>query len=290
MVISTVRPQDVRAAAEMRDSSVRNPSCIAHRGASACAPENTLAAIRAAIAQGSDLVELDVQRTKDGALVLLHDTSLARTSDVRRVFGQPRAPWLVSDLRLDELRQLDVGRWKSPAFEAERVPTLREALDVLQAARTGVVLEMKAPARYPGIAADITAELQAGPGGRREASYLQRVIAESFDESAARQFKTLNPTATVGLLGRPHASHLDRVAEWADQVNPPYRAVDKRYVAAVHEAGLECLVWTVNTRSAMRQAVNLEVDGIMTDRPLLLRSLLTRRTLGEEPRASAVER
>jgi glycerophosphoryl diester phosphodiesterase len=289
MVISAVSREDSLAAAPMRASPVRNPSCIAHRGASACAPENTLAAIHAAIAQGSDLVELDVQRTKDGALVLLHDTSLARTSDARRVFGQPRAPWLVSDLRLDEVRQLDVGRWKSPAFEGERVPTLREAVDVLQAARTGVVLEMKAPARYPRIAADITAELLAGPAGGCETSSTRRVIVESFDESAAQKFKTLNPTATVGLLGRPHASHLDRVAEWADQVNPPYRAVDKRYVAAVHEAGLECLVWTVNTRSAMQQAAHLEVDGIMTDRPLLLRSLLTPVTLGDKPPVSAVE-
>ena len=84
------------------------PKVVAHRGASVEAPENTLAAVRRAIARDADAVEVDVQRTRDGGLVMLHDTSLARTTDARRVFPR-RSPWLVSDFTLDEVQQLDAG-------------------------------------------------------------------------------------------------------------------------------------------------------------------------------------
>lgn len=234
------------------------------------------------------MVELDVQRTKDGALVLMHDTTLTRTTDVRAVFGRRRAPWRVSDFRLEEVRQLDAGGWKSHAFEGERVPTLREAIDVLQTAHTGLVLELKAPALYPGIVAEIAEELQGGTAPTRGPSCLHRVAVESFDASAARHLKTLAPTLTVGLLGRPHPSQLSHVAQWADQINPPHRAIDKSYVTALHEAGLECLAWTINTRSAMHRAVDLRVDGIMTDRPLLLRSVLTSDGFEANSRLSAI--
>lgn len=288
MVLGAVSMKDPQVTTPpARASSLREPACIAHRGASASAPENTLAAVRAAISQGSDMVELDVQRTRDGALILMHDTTLVRTTDVRELFGRQRAPWPVSDFDFAEVRRLDAGRWKSPVFEGEQVPTLREALDVLHAAATGLVLELKAPALYPGIVAEIAAELQGGSPVSPERSPFQRIVIESFDASAAREFKSLAPSSTVGLLGRPRLSQLRQIADWADQVSPDHRSIGKSYVAAVHDAGLECLVWTVNTRSALQRAVDLEVDGIMTDHPLLLRSLLAHDWLRASPRLSA---
>lgn len=101
---------------------------IAHRGASGYVPENTLAAVRPGVEQGADLVEIDVQRSADGALVVMHDTTLARTTDVEEVFPD-RAPWDVGDFTLAELRLLDAGSWFGHEFAGEPVPTLEQVLD-----------------------------------------------------------------------------------------------------------------------------------------------------------------
>jgi glycerophosphoryl diester phosphodiesterase len=98
---------------------------VAHRGSSGAAPENTLAAVELALAHRADVVENDIQRTKDGELVVMHDLTLARTTDVEEVFPD-RAPWNVADFTLAEIKQLDAGSWFSPEFAGERVPTLAE--------------------------------------------------------------------------------------------------------------------------------------------------------------------
>lgn len=122
---------------------------VAHRGACGDHPENTLAAIRAALALGVDSIELDVQRSRDGALVLIHDTTLTRTTDAKRLFPR-RAPWNVADFDYDELILLDAGAWKGPFFAGERIPTLDQAIDLVRTSSTGLLLELKAPALYPG--------------------------------------------------------------------------------------------------------------------------------------------
>ena len=110
-VAVAVSSNPVANASESPDSGrVTN---VAHRGASACAPENTLASIRKGIELGADLIELDVQRTKDGKLVIVHDTGLARTTDVEQVYPD-RAPWNVRDFTFAEVRGLDAGSWKAP--------------------------------------------------------------------------------------------------------------------------------------------------------------------------------
>ena len=109
---------------------------IAHRGASSEAPENTLAAVRRAVQLGADMVEVDVQRTCDGVLVLMHDATLTRTTDAADVLPD-RAPWSVADLAYAEVRRLDAGRWMSPRFAGERVPTLVEVLRLLDGTGRG---------------------------------------------------------------------------------------------------------------------------------------------------------
>jgi glycerophosphoryl diester phosphodiesterase len=273
MVIGTSEMSQVHAS-PTSVSPTRHVWTIAHRGASSSAPENTLAAVRAAIAQGSDVVELDVQRTKDGALVLMHDTTLARTTDVREVFGHRRSPWLVGDFTCDELRRLDAGRWKSPAFAGERVPTLHEAVSLLRRSGVRLLLELKVPALYPGIEAEVAAELRRASGDGARDGRSGMITVESFDATALRRFKAVDGSASIGLLARPHRARLRQVAEWVDQINPNHRAVDAAYVESVHEAGMQCHVWTVNSRPAMTRAIALGVDGVITDHPLLLQDIL----------------
>lgn len=246
---------------------------VAHRGASVAAPENTLAAVRAAAALGADMVEIDVRRSRDGALVLVHDATLTRTTDAARVLPT-RAPWRVGDLTLAELRRLDAGGTHSRLHAGEPVPTLEDVLDLVGDLGLGLQLELKAPAAYPGIVEDLLAELRAWvvrSGARRTPP----VVVQSFDVVTMKELATrAAPQVRVGVLGTPPPSHLPVLAGWAHQVNPRHVTVDRAYVDRVHDLGMGCLVWTVDRPWAMRRAVRLGVDGVITNRPDLLRSVL----------------
>ncbi len=249
------------------------PLTIAHRGASVAAPENTLAALSRAVELGADLVEVDVQRTRDGALVLVHDPTLVRTTDVRRRFPL-RAPWRVVDLTLAELRSLDGGGWHSPMYAGEGVPTLEQAIDLLEASDTGLLLELKHPSLHPGIVDDLACDLVRRGPYVRSAVTAGKLVVQSFEFAAMKELKTRLPQLPVGLLGRPPAANLPVLASWADQVNPCHRTADRRYVEAVHAAGLQCLVWTIDRPAAIERALRLEVDGVITNRPDVLRAVV----------------
>jgi glycerophosphoryl diester phosphodiesterase len=242
------------------------PLTIAHRGASASAPENTLAAVRRAVVDGADLVEVDVQRTRDGALVLVHDVTLERTTDVAHVLPG-RAPWRVGDLTLAELRRLDAGSWKGRAFAGEPVPTLDELIDLLAVTGTGLQLELKLPGLHPGIVEELAAALACRWDYVGPTAAEGRLAVQSFAFAAMKELKTRLPDMPVGLLGRPPRAHLPALATWADQVNPRHVTADPAYVRAVHEAGMRCMVWTVDRSYAVRRAVRNGVDGVITNRP-----------------------
>ncbi len=248
---------------------------IAHRGASAEAPENTLAAIRAALARGAHLVEVDVQRTRDGALVLLHDATLERTTDVARVFPR-RAPWRLADFTYDEVRRLDAGAWKAPCFAGERVPLLTDALEAMRAGGVGALVELKVAGSPAGLARDVAGALRVSPtlvaGEHRRDP--DRVIVQSFDESVVRELKWRLPAVPVGLLGTPARSRLAGLSAWADLVNPPHQRADRTYVEAVQQSGMRCLVWTVDGSWSMRRSLRAGVDGIITNHPERLHRLL----------------
>ena len=249
---------------------------VAHRGASAAAPENTLAAFREGIEMNSDLIETDVQRSKDGELVLMHDTTLARTTDVERVFPD-RAPWKVSDFTYAEMQKLDAGSWKSAEYAGEPIPTLAQAIETIRPSRSGFLLEIKAPELYPGIEADVAEEMRTFPGYVESAVAADRLVIQSFSFDSMRRFATLEPDVPVGLLGTPPADQLPALAEFADQVNPHHKSVDASYVAAVHAAGMACLVWTVDAPADMNRAVDLGVDGVITNKPDVLEQVLRER-------------
>lgn len=234
---------------------------IAHRGASAYAPENTLAALRAAIELHCDLAEVDVQRTRDGVLVLVHDTHVGRTTGKNRK---------VADLTYDDLFRLDAGSWFSPVYAGERIPTLEQALDVLDGSGTGLVLEVKHPFRYPGIAADISRTLSARRGYVDSAVAAGHLVVQSFDHGVMRDFARLQPAIPVGLLGNPPIHRLPALATWATHVNPRHRRASPTYVDAVHAVGMDCLVWTADRAADMQRVIECGVDGVITNRPDVL--------------------
>ena len=248
---------------------------VAHRGSSGAAPENTLAAVRLAIAQKSDVVENDIQRTSDGELVIMHDTTLARTTDVEQLFPA-RAPWNVRDFTLAEIKQLDAGSWFAPEFAGERVPTLAEWVDAV-GQQAGMLLEPKAPELYPGIEADLDKELRSLPAFER-ALKADRVVVQSFNHLWLRAYQDLAPDVPVGLLYGTKPSELDIAAAstWAEQVNPALGAIDRATVERVHAHGMEIHVWTVNAGSDMRRAITWGVDGVITNYPQVLRDILRR--------------
>jgi glycerophosphoryl diester phosphodiesterase len=247
----------------------------AHRGSSGAAPENTLAAVRLALAQKSDVVENDIQRTLDGELVIMHDVTLARTTDVEQVFPD-RAPWNVRDFTLAEIKQLDAGSWFAPEFAGERVPTLAEWVGAV-GDRAGMLLEPKAPELYPGIEIDLDKELRSLPVFNR-AVQRDEVVVQSFNHPWLRTYKDLAPDVTVGLLfgSRPTEAAIADAATWAEQVNPALGAIDEATVDQIHAQGMEAHVWTVNAGQDMRRAIRWEVDGIITNYPQVLRDILRR--------------
>lgn len=245
---------------------VGRPRVIAHRGASHVAPENTLSALRSALAAGADMVEVDVRRTADGALVLMHDETLGRTTDVG-ARHPTRAPWRVQDFTLEEVRRLDAGVWKSASFRGEQVPTLEEALEVVERAGSRLLLEVKNPVAHPGIESDVAGHL------RRRRRPSCEVVVQSFDVAAMHRLAAVAPDVPVGVLVPVAARDLRALAGWASHLNPHHRFADPRYVEAVHAAGLRCFPWTVDAPRALRRLLRAGVDGVISNRPDVARAV-----------------
>ncbi|MCP9208298.1 glycerophosphodiester phosphodiesterase family protein [Streptomyces sp. HD1123-B1] len=250
---------------------------VAHRGASAYAPENTLAAVDAADELGIDWVENDVQRTRDGELVIMHDTTLDRTTDVEQLFPD-RAPWKISDFTLDEIEKLDAGSWFSPEFAGEGVPTLEEYMDRVSDNHQKLLMELKAPELYPGIERQALRELRRE--GWLDGKHRKRLVIQSFNATSMRTVHGLRSDITTGYLGTPAVGDLPQYAEFADQINPSYRTIDAGYVAAVHAVRgahgrpMEVFTWTVNDGPSAVAVARMGVDGIITNKPDVVRDAL----------------
>jgi glycerophosphoryl diester phosphodiesterase len=188
-------------------------SNVAHRGASAYAPEHTLAAYRLAIEQGADYVEQDLAVTRDGVLICLHDASLERTTNVEDLFpdrvtvqaieGKTRRAWLANDFTLAEIKRLDAGSWFDPKFRDERVPTFDEAVALIKG-RAGMYPELKTPEIYEGrqvnfealVAASLDKHRLRGPGADPNTP----IILQTFGESSAKELARIKVGVPVVLL------------------------------------------------------------------------------------------
>lgn len=252
------------------------PLVIAHRGASAYTPENTLAAVDTAGDQGIDWVENDVQRTKDGRLVVIHDDSLQRTTDVEQIFPD-RAPWKVKDFTAAEIARLDAGSWFGERWAGERVPTLKQYLNAVGVNRQKLLLEIKGPEQYPGVEKDILRVLRQ-EGWLDRAHVRNKLVIQSFSADSVRTVHRLRPDVTTGFLGTPAVADLPAYAAYTDQINPAHTSLTGDYVAAVHRLKgphgkpLKVSTWTVNDATGALRVRDLGVDGIITNNPDVVRN------------------
>jgi glycerophosphoryl diester phosphodiesterase len=260
---------------------------FAHRGASHDAPENTLAAFRLAREMGADGVELDVQASKDGEAVVIHDFMVDATTD-----GQG---W-VKDKTLAELKELDAGSWfDAPSinlrgepvepsgrrrFAGQRIPTLQEVIiEVGHQLLLNVELKAKvfgdsglALRQNSGLVAEVVRLIE-------DHNLIHRTIVSSFNPLALRQVKRLNHRINTGLIYYfDLPAHLIRalflfLAD-PDALNPEKHLVTQEYLAWARERGYRVNAWTVDEPAEMERLVALGVDGIITNRPDVLRQIL----------------
>lgn len=240
-----------------------NPLIVAHRGYSAKAPENTLPAVRAGIRATSDFVEVDVQRTKDDKLVILHDQTLTRTTNIETVYPSRKNDKLET-FTFAEIRKLDAGSWKGSKYAGTRIPTLKAVLRAIAGSGSKLLLELKAPAAYPGIERQSARQLKAFGMIRKGSG--DKVQVQSFDIDSARKFDKLEPEAEVGLLFSTAPADPSQYA-WAEAINPAYTTVSRAYVKKARKAGLLTFVYTVDRPADMRRMARAGVDGIITNDP-----------------------
>lgn len=226
---------------------------VAHRGASDQYPENTVPAFAAAIAAGAELVEFDVQVTRDGMLVCLHDETLDRTTDARSALGG--RDLRVADLDWAAVRHLDAGAWKGPARRGARVPSLREGLAAIVAGAVPM-LERK------GGSAEAVVSLL------RDAGLVDRVLVQSFDWEWLRAVRRLEPALTLGALGEDPldaATHAAIDALGVAFVHWDWRTVRSEDVASLHARGYLTCVYTVDPDLALLGAMAAGVRMVTTN-------------------------
>ncbi|MGB9382314.1 glycerophosphodiester phosphodiesterase [Candidatus Binatus sp.] len=241
---------------------------IAHRGASGTFPENTVSAFGAAIDAGADMCELDVQLTRDGAVVVIHDDTVDRTTDGK---GE------VAALTLEEIKRLDAGvKFKARNLtpnpfprgkgdrSSERIPTLDEVFAVTSG-KCGLNIELKAG----GLEHQVAQIMQA-----RDA--FNDSIVSSFDWEYLQKIQQLHFNIRIALLAeeKPVDLMMNAVAMRAHAINPRWDMVTPDLCKAAHERGLKVYTWTVDADARMRALAECGVDGIMTNYPERLRTVV----------------
>lgn len=246
---------------------------MGHRGASASAPENTMAAFRKAIEAGADGIEFDVRLSRDGVPVVIHDDTLRRTAS---------RPERVADLSVDELRSVNVGSWFSTArgyitddYGGEGVPTLEQLLDEFSAHNVLLYLELKCEARDVSKIAAVTCRMLSDHPVR------DRVIVECFDLRAIEEVKRLAPEMKTAALFEPNLRNPGSLISGsglagraktagADEIALHYRLANKKTVEAACEAGLKVVIWTVDDPIWLTRARDYGIDALITNDPALL--------------------
>jgi glycerophosphoryl diester phosphodiesterase len=237
------------------------PLVIGHRGASADAPENTIAAFELALQQGADGIELDVHLSSDEQPVVIHDFTLERTTD---------GAGAVSQRSVRELKRLDAGGWHGRRFRGQRVQTLQEVLERFRD-RARFWIELRGgSAVYPGIEERVVSMIEIY-------DVVDRVLVQSFDVATIARVRALNREVPVGALVAQSPLDDDLLrGEAANAICPDAHLLTEALLGEIRRAERACYVWTVNEPAQMDRLVEWGVNGIITDRPGLLRARLGR--------------
>ena len=228
---------------------------MAHRGASTAAPENTMAAVKAAIESGAQWVEIDVQETADGEIVVIHD------GDLKRVGG---ASLKVAESTRQELQQVDIGSWFGPEFADQRVPELESVLELCKD-RIGVNIELKYYGREKQLEKRVAQIVDA-------AGMADQVVAMSLNYHGIKEMRRLRPDWTLGLLSSVALGNLAELD--VDFLALNGRAASRHMIRQAHDRGKQIMVWTVNDAVGMATMIGRGADMIITDEPALGLSVL----------------
>jgi|ADurb_Cas_03_Slu_FD_contig_81_782236_length_5604_multi_2_in_0_out_0_4 glycerophosphoryl diester phosphodiesterase len=261
-----IYPEDRQSNRASREARGRAAfAVIAHRGASAYYPENTMPAFRAAIDMRADMVELDVQLTADGEVVVFHDENISRCTD-----GRGR----IADYPFIRLRKLDAGGWFHKKFTGERIPALTEVLALCKD-RIAVNIEVKTEAVTDAVSGGIEERCLkiVDETGMRE-----HVVYSSFDSRAILHFKQIDALTPVAVLYEKKQHGLRLPSEivqclGADAFNCSLRELGEKWLSDLKLHGIPVHIYTVNDEKNMRRLLDLGIDGIFTNRPDVLRSV-----------------
>jgi glycerophosphoryl diester phosphodiesterase len=265
------------------------PLIIAHRGASALAPENTLAAFKKAIEVGADGVELDVRLSKDGVPVVIHDATLLRTTGVNE---------RVADLTAEQLSRLDAGTWFNaaypararPEFAAEGVASLRSVLQLLEMIEGPVYIEVKSETGE-----DVSPVVDAVCREIAESPLLKKVIVESFHLGAIPRMRAVLPGVQTAALFAPKFLRLVRKEKYliniarelgADHLSLHNALVSRQLARKAERYGMPVTVWTVNTARWLSRAAKHGLYAVITDDPS---KLVTSRESMPRPQAQGAK-
>jgi glycerophosphoryl diester phosphodiesterase len=240
---------------EVRDEA----TIVAHRGAAGKAPENTVAALRQAIEDGADWIEIDVQETADGEVVVVHDSDFMKLSGV---------PLKVREGTLEEIRGIDVGGWFGPQFAGETVPTLREVLEMARG-KSRVVIELKYYGYDQQLEERVVQIVEA-------ADMASDVAIMSLEYEGIRKIRALRPDWTIGLLSAKAIGDLTRLDTDFLAVNTGM--ANARLIRHAGSAGKKLFVWTVNDPVTMSRMMSAGVDGVITDEPEMARKVIEERS------------
>jgi glycerophosphoryl diester phosphodiesterase len=256
------------------------PYIIAHRGASATNPENTLLAFQEAISMGAEWIELDVVATRDDVVVVSHDATLDRCTD-----GSGR----IADLTLDEIKQADAGIRFGSRFAGHRIPTLGEAIEIVAGTDLRLCIEVKGDSTSACLR---TSRLTVETLQRR--SMVHRTVITSYNPVCLATIKEIEPYISLALDPVPQDG-TKSPTELCQQVLGcranfmlhDHRTLSAETIEECHQHGFSLWAWTANAPDAMRRLAAMGVDGIMTDRPNLLVQVLDRfsETTNPEPTA-----
>jgi glycerophosphoryl diester phosphodiesterase len=236
-----------------------NVQVIAHRGAAGRAPENTMASIRAAVEDHADWIEIDVQETADGEVVLLHD------SDFMKLSGVNLKIW---DGVLADVLEIDVGSWFGPEFADQRVPKLSEVLQFARG-KCGVIIELKYYGNDVRLEERVIELVE-------QADMADDVMIMSLEYKGINKVRALRPNWTVGLLAAQAAGNMTQLD--VDFLAVSSALLSPQLLLSANNAGKQVFVWTLNDSYSMNRAISMGVDGIITDEPALTREVLGERS------------